>query len=88
MKLIKENKVTFEYDMPNIETEINHHLLTQTIENSNHMEYFEQTVKLVARVLEDLRNITMEKVASFAQGYFMFKGGNVFVLHWEIGTPT
>ena len=38
------------------------------------MEYSEQTVKFIARVIEDLRNNTMEKGASFEQSYFLHKG--------------
>ena len=38
--------------MPNMITEMNHNLLTQTIENSKRMEYSEQIVKLIARVTE------------------------------------
>ena len=39
------------------------------------MEYSEQTMKLIARIIEDLRNNIMEKGASFVQRYFMH---NVF----------
>ena len=37
------------------------------------MEYSDQTVKLIYRVIEDIRNNTMLKVASFAQRYFQHK---------------
>ena len=47
--------------MPNVKTEINHNLSTQTTEKSQRMEYSEKTVKFIARVIEDLRNNTTEK---------------------------
>ena len=47
--------------MPNMETEMNYNLLTQTIENSNQMGYYEQTVKFIARVIQDLRKNITEK---------------------------
>ena len=77
LHLRKEKKVTFEDNMPNMKTDINHNVLTQTSENSNQMEYYEQTVKLIARVIEDLRNNTTQKGAIFAQKDFLrklFKG--------------
>ena len=45
--------------MLNMKTEMSHNLLTQNIEKSKCMEIFEQTVKLVARVIEYLRNNIM-----------------------------
>ena len=42
------------------------------------MKYSEKTVKLIARVIEDLRNNTMKKGASFAQRYFLHKGFKKF----------
>ena len=59
--------------MPNMKTDMNHNLLTQTIEKRKCMEYSEQTVKLVARVIEDLRNNAIVKVSIFAQRYFLQK---------------
>ena len=38
----------------------------------------EQTVKLIARFIGDLRNNTIEKGASFAQRYFLHKGFKKF----------
>ena len=60
--------------MTNMKTEMNHNLLTQTIEKINNMEYSAQTVKFIARVLEDLRNDTIENGARFALRYFLHKG--------------
>ena len=57
-----------------MKTDISHNLLKQTIENSKRMEYFEQTVKLIASVIEDLRKNKMEKGARFSQRYFLHKG--------------
>ena len=74
MQLRKEKKATFEDDIPSMKTEMNHNLLTQKIENIKHMEYSEKTVKLIARVIEDFRNNTMEKGAIFSQRYFLHKG--------------
>ena len=37
-KLRKEKKFTFEDDIPNMKIEMNHNLLTQTIENIKRME--------------------------------------------------
>ena len=56
--------------MPNMKTDIHHNLLTQKIENSKHMEYYEQTTKLVARAIEDSRKNNTEKGARFSQRYF------------------
>ena len=41
LQLRKVNRVTFEDDMPNTKTEMNHTLLTQKIERSKRMEYSE-----------------------------------------------
>ena len=60
--------------MPNMKTEMNYNLLTQTIEKSNLMEYYKQKVKLITRVIEYLRNNTTERGARFAQRYFLHKG--------------
>ena len=38
------------------------------------MEYSDGNVKMISRVIEDLRNNTMEKVAIFAKRYFLQKG--------------
>ena len=35
--------------MPNIKTEMNYNLFTQTTENRKRMEYYYQTVKLISR---------------------------------------
>ena len=37
--------------MPNMKTDMNHNLLTQLIEKSKRMEYYEQAVKLIVRVI-------------------------------------
>ena len=37
------------------------------------MEYSKQTLKLIARFIEDLRKNTIQKVARFAQRYFLHK---------------
>ena len=47
----KEKKVKFEDDIPNMKTEMNYNLLTQIIEMRNHMEYYDQTVKFISRVI-------------------------------------
>ena len=60
--------------MPNMKTNINHNLLTQKIEKRNNMQYYEQTVRLIAILIEYLRNNTTEKGASFPQRYFLHKG--------------
>ena len=44
------------------------------------MEYSEQTVKFISRVIEDLVENTMEKGASFAQMYFLHQGFKMFGL--------
>ena len=56
--------------MPNMTTEINHNLLTHKIEKIKHMEYSENILKLIAGVIEDLINNTIEKGANFSQRYF------------------
>ena len=48
-----------------MKTDMNHNLLAQKIENTKRMEYYEQMVKFIARVIEDLRNNTMGKGARF-----------------------
>ena len=60
--------------MPDMKTDINHNLLTHTILNINHVEYSEQTVKFISRVIEYLINNTIEKVSRFARRYFMHTG--------------
>ena len=37
LQLIKDKKVTFEYDIPNMKTEMNHNLLTQSVKISKQM---------------------------------------------------
>ena len=64
--------------MPNMKTEINHNLLTQTIKNINHTDYSEKTVQLITRFIEDLRNNTTEKGTRFEQIYFLHKRLNGF----------
>ena len=59
LKLGKQKKVTYEDDIPSTKTETDPNTLTQTIEKSNIMEYFEQTVKFIYRVIEDLINNTI-----------------------------
>ena len=77
MKLGKK-KIAFEDDIPNMITKTNHNLLTQTIENKKRMEYYEQILKLIARVNKELIKNTPEIVAIFLQSYFMHKGLNNF----------
>ena len=60
--------------MPTMKIYVNNILLTQTIEKSNCVKYSDQTVKLIAIFIKDSRNNIMEKVASFAQIYFLHKG--------------
>ena len=60
--------------MTNMKTDTNHNMLTHTIEKSKRMEYYEQTVKLIYRVIEDSINNKTEKGASFAQRDFLQKG--------------
>ena len=38
--------------MPNMKTDKNHNLLTQTIKDSKLMKYYQQTVELIARAIE------------------------------------
>ena len=57
--------------MLNMKTEMNHNLLTQTIEEIKRMEYFEKTVKFLTRVIEDLRNNTRKKGTIIAHRYFL-----------------
>ena len=59
--------------MPSMKTEINHNLLTQKIESSKSIEYSNQIVKFICRVIEYLRNNKQEKGARFAQRYFLHK---------------
>ena len=66
LQLIKEKNVTFEDDMPNIKTKMNHNLLTQKLQSSKHMEYFIQTLGLIVRIIKLLRMNTMKKGAIFA----------------------
>ena len=68
--------------MTNMKTEMNHNLLTQTIEKRKCMEYSEQTVKLIAIVIEHLRNNKMEKLSSFAETYFLHE---IFFLFGQEG---
>ena len=70
----KESTVTFEGDMPNMKTDMNNYLLSQKIEKIKRMEYSDQTVKLIAIVIEDLRKNTTERSARFSQRYFLHKG--------------
>ena len=42
------------------------------------MEYYQQTVKLIARFIEQLINNKTEKGAIFAQRYFLHKGFEKF----------
>ena len=65
LHLRKEKKVTFEDNMPNMKTDINHNVLTQTSENSNQMEYYEQTEEMIVIVIEYLTNNKMEICARF-----------------------
>ena len=44
-----------------MKTEMNHNLLTRKIQNIKCMKYSDQSLKFIARVIEDLRNNTMEK---------------------------
>ena len=74
LQLRKEKKVTFEDDMPTMKTYMNNNLLTHTIENSKHMVYYDQTVKLIEIFIEDLRKNTMDKGARFSNIYFLHKG--------------
>ena len=59
--------------MPNMKIDMNHNLLTQTIEKSNSMVYYEKTVKLIARVIEDLKIIQWKKVQDLHKGIFCIK---------------
>ena len=51
--------------MLDIKALINNNLLTQTTLKSKRMEYSEQIFKFIAKIIEDLRNNTMKKGASF-----------------------
>ena len=64
--------------MTNMKTGMNHNLLTQMFENIRRMEYYEQTVKFMARFIEDLRKNTTEKGASFTPRGFLKKGLKCF----------
>ena len=44
--------MTFDDEITNTKTEMNHNLLAQTIEKRKQIEYYDQTVKLIARVIE------------------------------------
>ena len=57
--------------MLNMKTEMNHNLLTQTIEEIKRMEYSEKKVKVLTRVIEDLRNNRSKKGTIFAHRYFL-----------------
>ena len=59
LQLRKQKKVTFEDDIPSTKTNTDPNILTQTIERSKMMKYFEQTVKFIYRVIEDLINNTI-----------------------------
>ena len=59
--------------MPNMKNEMNHNLLTQTIDKINHMDYYDQMVKFIATVIGNLRKNTTEKGAGFSQRYFLHK---------------
>ena len=59
--------------MPNTKIEINQHLLTQKIEKSKHMGYYDKKVKLTARVTEYLRDYRMEKGTNIYQSYLVQK---------------
>ena len=56
--------------MPNMKIDMNHILITQ--KNSKQMEYSDQTVKLIVRVIGGLINNT-KKGARLAQRYFLHK---------------
>ena len=59
--------------MTSMKIDMNHNLLTQTIEKSNCMEYYEQTVKLIAIFIEYLRNNTAEKTQDLHKSIFCIK---------------
>ena len=61
--------------MTNMKIEMNHILMTH--KNSKQMEYFDQTVKLIVRVIRGLINNT-KKGARLAQRYFLHKRLNFF----------
>ena len=56
-----------------MKTYMNNNLLTNTVEKIKLVEYYEQTVKFIARFIEDVRNNIIEKCASFAQSYLLHK---------------
>ena len=60
--------------MANTKTDKDHNLLTKRIEKSKHMEYYDQKVDFIDRVVEDFRNNTLVKGARFSQRYFLHKG--------------
>ena len=71
-KLIKQKKVTFEDDITNMKTKMNHNLFSQTIEEIKRMEYSERTVNFITRVIEDLKNNKMKKAQAFHTGIYRF----------------
>ena len=59
--------------MPNMKNEMNHNLLTQTIDKINHMDYYDQMVKFIATVIGNLRKTQRKKVQDFHKGIFCIK---------------
>ena len=59
--------------MPNMKTKTNNNLLTQKIENIKQMEYSDQTVKRIAIVIGELRNIQLKKEQGFHKGILCIK---------------
>ena len=57
----KEKKISFDDDITNMKTQVNHSLLAKIIEKNKRMEYSKKEVKLIARVIEYSRNNTMGK---------------------------
>ena len=53
-------------------------MFTQSLDTNKKLEYSDTTMRIIANVMMDIRNKTMESGASFAQQYPLKKGLKVF----------
>ena len=53
-------------------------MFTQSLDSNKKLEYSDTMMRIIANVMMDIRNKTMERGASFAQQYPLKKGLKVF----------
>ena len=77
-KLIKEKKVAFEDDMPNMKTDMNHNLLTKKLKSASIWNTLIKQWNLLPQLLNTYEIINFKKVQYFRKGIFCKKDQNMF----------